>query len=176
MGGAFHFAGGRRSGVVEEVPRGNDVPKNAVQCGKVVLLLTLVDRRQPSPLGIDPHFPAIAVIPEIADCGIVRAARGSDLPAVDGDDAKNARGSHGIESGVGCGGGGFLPVRRNGAGRTHLSRVREGTVPAARADAARRRQSRGNRARLLRRFSWPGRNRLSLAGRLPPSKGNRPRP
>ena len=34
----------------------------------------------PAPLKINPHFPAIAVTPETADCGIVRATRGRGFP------------------------------------------------------------------------------------------------
>ena len=36
--------------------------------------------QQPRPLENDPHFPAIAVTPETADCGIVRATRGRGFP------------------------------------------------------------------------------------------------
>ena len=39
--------------------------------------------QQPRPLENDPHFPAIAVTPETADCGIVRATRGSGFSPVD---------------------------------------------------------------------------------------------
>lgn len=45
----------------------------------------------PSSVGIKPQFPAIAVIPEIEDCGIMRAAQGSDFPARDGADTKGAK-------------------------------------------------------------------------------------
>ncbi len=89
---------------------------------------------------------------------------------------KDARGLHGIEPGVTCDGGGFFPARRNGNERTHLSRIRKGGTLAYRADAAEGRASSGNRARLPRGFSCPDRSRLPLAGRVPPSKGNGPRP
>ena len=60
--------------------------------------LSLFDRPVPPAwIETDPHFPAIAVIPEIADCGIVRAARGSDFSARDGVDTKGREVFHGTE-------------------------------------------------------------------------------
>jgi len=115
--------------------------------------LSLFDRPiPPAWIETDPHFPAIAVIPEIADCGIVRAARGSELsligrvrsPSSAGSGRaqrmepkrKDARGFHGIEPRAGRKGGGFLPVRT-----PRFGRVRR---PPAEKPCAWTRRRRGN--------------------------------
>ena len=110
-----------------------------------------------------PQLPSFPKSPTAVSC----ARRGKAMSrAADGGDTRDARFSDGAEPRVGSKDGGFLPARRNGAGRTHLSRVRNGVLLASRADAAAGRQSRGHRGPLRRRFARPDRNRRLLAGRV----------